>query len=260
MYHDHSEQTPTRRNILQILQQGVESVNNPDNNLTTLWIHYSGHGSYVKDDNGDDTGGYDEVLCPLDGGYIRDDDLHTLFAQLNEKAHLVCIFDCCHSGTALDLPYHYNHKTNQCTKTSTSCRIKCKALLLSGCREEQVAADVHGIMERYTYNGAFTAALLHGLRYASTLNIDSMFTQAYSFLQKNHLGQCPQITASYPITESTVLLRSQVNLQIQTHIRKLRYNLRLCLYYYRKTLNKYYLKLRYKYFTKLQQLLKIIKQ
>lgn len=259
-YHDHTDLTPTRDNILNVLQQGVEAVNSPDNDLTTLWVHYSGHGSYVTDDNGDDTGGYDEVLCPLDGGFIRDDDLHTLFSQMHSDTHLVCIFDCCHSGTALDLPYHYNHKTNKCDKISSSCHIRCKALLLSGCREEEVAADVHGILTRHTFNGAFTAALLHGLKYAPSLNIDNLFTQAYSFLQQNHLGQRPQITSSYPITDSTILLRSQVNLLFQKRLRQLQYYIRLCLYYYRKTLNKHYLKLRYQYYVQLQQLLKSVQQ
>ena len=39
-------------------------------------------------------------------GMIRDDDLYDIIVKpLPKGCHLVCLFDCCHSGTVLDLPY-----------------------------------------------------------------------------------------------------------------------------------------------------------
>lgn len=39
---------------------------------------------------------------------IRDDDLYDLLVKpLQKDVHLACPFDCCHSGTVLDLPYIY---------------------------------------------------------------------------------------------------------------------------------------------------------
>jgi metacaspase-1 len=53
--------------------------------------------------------GYDETLVPVDynsAGMIRDDDLYNILIKpLPENVHLFCLFDCCHSGTVLDLPY-----------------------------------------------------------------------------------------------------------------------------------------------------------
>ena len=51
----------------------------------------------------------DETLVPLDyqqAGMIRDDDLFDLIIKpMPDGVHLVCLMDCCHSGSVLDLPY-----------------------------------------------------------------------------------------------------------------------------------------------------------
>jgi len=53
--------------------------------------------------------GFDETLIPVDFekcGQIRDDYLYkTLVCPMKEGVTMTCIFDCCHSGTVLDLPY-----------------------------------------------------------------------------------------------------------------------------------------------------------
>jgi hypothetical protein len=77
----------------------------------TIHVHYSGHGAYVKDENGDEEDGYDETLVPVDyykKGQITDDDVFKkLVSKMPEGATLTCLMDCCHSGTVLDLPYQY---------------------------------------------------------------------------------------------------------------------------------------------------------
>jgi len=41
-------------------------------------------------------------------GQIRDDDVFkTLIGPMPRGVTMTCIFDCCHSGTVLDLPYHF---------------------------------------------------------------------------------------------------------------------------------------------------------
>jgi len=79
-------------------------------NLDAVFIHYSGHGSYVSDTNGDEADGYDECLCPSDmqtSGVILDDYLHELIDAFNPKTRITIVLDCCHSGTCLDLPFTY---------------------------------------------------------------------------------------------------------------------------------------------------------
>mmetsp|Transcript_25593 Transcript_25593/g.35336 ORF Transcript_25593/g.35336 Transcript_25593/m.35336 type:complete len:342 (+) Transcript_25593:82-1107(+) len=75
----------------------------------SLFLHYSGHGGNVADDNGDEKDGRDETLIPVDyesAGQIRDDVVfNDLVCRLPAGVHLTAIMDCCHSGTIFDLPY-----------------------------------------------------------------------------------------------------------------------------------------------------------
>jgi hypothetical protein len=69
-------------------------------------IHYSGHGSQMKDVDGDEVDGMDETIVPHDsrqGGIfdISDDQINDLMSELSEKTeNLVFILDSCHSGSA----------------------------------------------------------------------------------------------------------------------------------------------------------------
>lgn len=77
----------------------------------SVWLSYSGHGGQVKDPDGDRESGYDDTICPLDWdshGQIDSDTLHkALISPLNPRTRLTILFDCCHSGSAVELPYVY---------------------------------------------------------------------------------------------------------------------------------------------------------
>lgn len=65
-------------------------------------FHYSGHGSYVADTNGDEPEGRDECLVPYDyvsAGMMTDDTLKGLYDQFPRTGNLTLVMDCCHSGT-----------------------------------------------------------------------------------------------------------------------------------------------------------------
>lgn len=72
----------------------------------------AGHGGQTKDLDGDEEDGYDEVIYPVDFrqvGHITDDEMHRILVKpLQPGTRLTAIFDSCHSGTALDLPYIYS--------------------------------------------------------------------------------------------------------------------------------------------------------
>ena len=80
--------------------------------LNTSLTIYSGHGGQTEDLDGDEDDGYDEVIYPVDfrqAGHIVDDDMHLIMVQsLPPGVRLTAIFDSCHSGSALDLPYVYS--------------------------------------------------------------------------------------------------------------------------------------------------------
>ncbi|KAL1874210.1 hypothetical protein VTK73DRAFT_537 [Phialemonium thermophilum] len=101
---------PTKTNILRALQWLVTDAQPND----SLFLHYSGHGGQTEDLDGDEEDGYDEVIYPVDfkeAGHIVDDQLHDLVVRpLRPGVRLTAIFDSCHSGSVLDLPYIYSTK------------------------------------------------------------------------------------------------------------------------------------------------------
>lgn len=76
---------------------------------SSLFLSFSGHGTQVRDEDGDEADGYDEAICPRDyatAGLLVDDDLNRLLVQpLPRGARLHAVIDACHSGSALDLTY-----------------------------------------------------------------------------------------------------------------------------------------------------------
>ncbi|KAI0322581.1 caspase domain-containing protein [Amylostereum chailletii] len=116
---------PTKENIIRAMQWLVTGAQPND----SLFFHYSGHGGQTKDTDGDEDDGYDEVIYPVDfktNGHIVDDARFCLLPQcvyiyasmqmmhdimvrpLPAGCRLTAIFDSCHSGSALDLPYIYS--------------------------------------------------------------------------------------------------------------------------------------------------------
>lgn len=78
---------------------------------TINFLHYSGHGGQVPDDEDNRTSGLDDTIVPVDfeqNGQISSGILHrTLVTALPPNSSLFVIFDCCHSGSAIELPYVY---------------------------------------------------------------------------------------------------------------------------------------------------------
>ncbi|KAI2618416.1 caspase domain-containing protein [Hypoxylon sp. NC1633] len=101
---------PTKASILRALEWLVSGARPND----ALFLHYSGHGGQARDTDGDEEDGFDEVIYPVDykqAGHIVDDQLHHVIVKpLQAGVRLTAIFDSCHSGSVLDLPYLYSTK------------------------------------------------------------------------------------------------------------------------------------------------------
>jgi hypothetical protein len=95
-----SNKRATKKAIL----DGLKGLIGPCAPGDTLVFQYSGHGSQVRDTEGDELeDGKDEIICPWDfdwdGTFIKDDDLASLFADMKKGVQLEVILDSCHSGT-----------------------------------------------------------------------------------------------------------------------------------------------------------------
>jgi Caspase domain. len=98
---------PTYDNIINGMRWLVEGAQPGD----SLFFHYSGHGGTAKDSETDEIDGFDETILPLDyssKGQIVDDVIYeNLVKPLPKGCRLTAVFDSCHSGTVMDLPYTY---------------------------------------------------------------------------------------------------------------------------------------------------------
>ena len=211
---DLTETKPTKKNIINLIEQNINEVNEK---YDILWIHYSGHGDYILDKNndenkkndiinGDGKYGYDEILCTIDNDFISDDEFNELFSKLNKNKKLICIFDCCHSGTILDLKYKYNYNKNICYIDNNKNNITCDAILFSGCKDIQKSKDVYGWTKKYKYSGAFTTSILKILKHHNDLSVNNIMIYAKKNLENKNLVQTPQITSSKLINSYTKLL------------------------------------------------------
>jgi hypothetical protein len=57
-----------------------------------IWIHYSGHGSQVRDRDGNEADGMDEVVVPVDyttAGFIVDDDIFNIIKNIKCRAMIL---------------------------------------------------------------------------------------------------------------------------------------------------------------------------
>ena len=73
-----------------------------DDPATVRVFHYSGHGSYLADQSGDEPDGRDECLVPYDyktAGMLTDDTLKTFYDRFPATGNLTLIMDSCHSGS-----------------------------------------------------------------------------------------------------------------------------------------------------------------
>uniref|UniRef100_A0A0G4IAB1 Peptidase C14 caspase domain-containing protein n=1 Tax=Chromera velia CCMP2878 TaxID=1169474 RepID=A0A0G4IAB1_9ALVE len=129
-------------------------------------FHFSGHGTGVDDEDGDEEDGQDEALCLMDEGLLTDDELAALLVEAIPQDTLVLLLvDACASGTILDV-----QKPGMWGGRKVAC--------FSGCQDSQCSQDTGN-------GGAMTNALLEALekksckkrRKAKTASVQFIFNR-----------------------------------------------------------------------------------
>ncbi len=174
-------------NILQVLDSLVDSNN------TTLFFQYSGHGTQVRDYNGDEADHKDEALYSVGGTIIIDDDINKRIKRVPSGSTLIMIIDACHSGTMVDLQYQL--VGNNVVKVNSN-QVNGNIICISGCRDTQVSMDVKAGATAY---GAMSNALQYVLKKSTSKTtwrqvIDEVNTK----LKLNNFTQLPQLCLSKP--------------------------------------------------------------
>jgi hypothetical protein len=192
---DIASKNPTRTNILSALLL-IASVSAPNDEI---WIHYSGHGSQIRDINGDEADKKDETIVPVDyltRGMISDDELFNIVKTIRGKAFLV--FDSCHSGSVCDLQYSINYVSGSFTRTvSTNKSISNPNIVLfSGCRDTQTSADAFDPVVN-EFGGALTISLLAMLRKNKhAVDIMKLYNDVCFHLIQNRYAQIPVLSST----------------------------------------------------------------
>jgi hypothetical protein len=191
-----------------------------------LLVHFSGHGSNVPDDDGDEADGRDEILCPADLDWkdpLRDDWLRKTFDTLRAGVSLTVITDCCHSGTMtraflppdapvinrylpspLDLLAAESGRKLRGTvrgglrksapvtrKKRDIVTVDLPEVLITGCRADQTSADasIDG-----SFNGALTYNLVASLVEAKgRMSYRQLHERASARLERGRFDQVPQL-------------------------------------------------------------------
>ena len=211
---DETDVKPTRFNIIVELVKLI--VSGADN----LYFHYSGHGSYVIDEDGDEADGKDETLVPLDykeNGLIIDDEIRGLLQCVNSNQTLFCILDCCHSGSGMVLRYNLYERLSgdylvmirdRLTDRKNK-RIRGKCIMLSGCMDSQTSADAYiaasseGSASVYTYQGAMTNSFLQAITISNTYN--DLVVNIRKILKKNSYDQLPNLSSSFNLDLGSIV-------------------------------------------------------
>lgn len=178
----------TRNNIIREIKALMKKTEAGD----SVVIQYSGHGSFVPDENGDEPDGNDECICPHDifvngkANFITDDELFEFYSLRNKESKLLIISDSCHSGTvsraapalggdgpvrkmrflapAAFLPESELEKLGTADNReirSASPPGRYAGLLMGGCRDKQVSYDASFDGRA---NGAFSFVALEALK------------------------------------------------------------------------------------------------
>jgi len=115
-----------------------------------LFFQFSGHGGQRDAMDDSEVDGKDEVLIPTDhkqAGVIVDHELFDLLVvPLPSGCKLTVILDCCHSGSALDLPFVWNEYSSNWTVEQYPWHTAGDVQMFSGCEDSQCSMDAsrHG--------------------------------------------------------------------------------------------------------------------
>lgn len=186
---DETDLKPTRDNILSEFVKLLANAQSGD----LLFVLYSGHGSYILDKNGDETDGQDELIITSDLKGIIDDDLKAIIkTNLKKDVTLFAMFDCCFSGTILDLRYQYLDSLNYDTFTENDKEndTEGNVLLISGCTDKQTSADAN-INNRY--QGAMTWSMLQTLQ--PNITWCDLLKNMRSLIKGSNFTQIPQMSS-----------------------------------------------------------------
>ncbi len=198
---DTTETKPTRENILNSFTNLIKNAVSGD----TLMFAYSGHGTNSKDRNKDEWDGMDEMIVTLDDKIILDDEFHTIIKNnLKAGVNLFMFFDCCNSGTMMDLRYQYldTMRGGKTVINSNYTDLAGNVVCISGCQDNQTSADAY-INGRF--NGALTWSFIQSTKSVLRPNWLNLLSSMRNLLKQNKYSQIAQMSSGRMLTNTSQL-------------------------------------------------------
>jgi len=131
-----------------------------------ITLYFAGHGMQVPSRSRAEADGLDECLLCDDGNKIRDKELAALLRPCAARCSLVCVMDCCHSGTITDF-VPPDLSTDRPEPTA-------HRICIAACRDEELAlqdmggrGDLTSHLTRLMRRGCVPLAALQGHRLSS---------------------------------------------------------------------------------------------
>ena len=193
----------------------------------SLVFTFSGHGSWLPDDDQDEPDARDEMMCPYDvmkDQYLLDDDLYELFCTKHPEASLFVIADCCHSGSVVRYagdpvaadpqtplkarflpPYvfargdrQFEQAIDRALNKPATKKLEYPAVLFSGCQDTEFSYDT---AFKGRPNGAFTRTAIDALNDTTITSPRALYDAIRKRLPSTVLPQTPQLFGSDAATQ-----------------------------------------------------------
>jgi hypothetical protein len=186
---------PTSRNIISLFTNFLRTSVSGQ----TLFVMFSGHGSYIRDTNNDEKSKNDQLLIGCDLAGVLDDTIKTIINKyLPMGVTLIFMADSCFSGSVLDLRYQYmdtlNNKSIDVNNKQTQTRGN--VILISGCQDNQTSSDT---VVNDTPNGALSIAVMGALNNTNRPTWSNFITTVRKSLKDNGFSQVPQLSSGKPL-------------------------------------------------------------
>ena len=202
---DETENKPTSPNIIAAIADIMLKAHNMG--AVEVFIHYSGHATVIFDKDGNEILRPDETIVPLDYQHnklITKYQLNGLLSKKPEKCRLLCIFDCCHDETLLDLRYSYKDTPASSVINIVEngrTLINSKALCITGCLN--MIEDSKSVKAGAWY-GAITAGFI--ACYKEGITCQQLLKEMRKFMGGEKFMQIPILSSADPITEVSTFI------------------------------------------------------
>jgi hypothetical protein len=214
---DGSATPPTKENILKDIDWLVQCSQTQN---ARVFFHFSGHGTQQIDTDGDEADGKDECILSSDEQLISDDILHQqLAAQLSAHCSALILLDCCHSGSGMDLQYHFDVDNGTSTEENSESLAGASVQMISGCTDDKTSAGIR--TNSGPSGGAMTISFHDTIMNANSSNVSSLpcivdiVREMKRLLKTQGITQRPQISASREISETQPLFAAPEKSELQ---------------------------------------------